>query len=268
VTISGGVIYGTFSGNITGTISGSQVIGNISGNAASITGTVAGSQVSGNIPGNAASITGSVAGSQVSGNIPGNAASITGSVAGSQVSGNIAGNAATATTASALETVNNYTVNTITMTIPPIITNPLTWRYYATNGMNNGINPGPGGTDGQGTFVVFNTDSFPTGYNISLAGGVWSCPLNGAYVVNLNITGFTDQLNGGLSLVCGGRALYDFCLFAPDSNNQNINTVAKLSAGNTIILSGTFNYTNIFSGIPGNVWVQEAKMCITMLSSS
>jgi len=97
VTISGGIIYGTFSGSITGTITGSQVIGDISGRASGLTGTLAGSQVSGNIAGNAASITGTITGSQVTGNIAGNAASITGSITGSQVSGNIAGNAASIT---------------------------------------------------------------------------------------------------------------------------------------------------------------------------
>ena len=247
VTISGGIIYGTFSGSITGTITGGQVLGDISGRASGLTGTLAGSQVTGNIAGNAASITGSIT--------------------GSQVTGNIAGNAATATTASALVTGNTYTVNTITMTIPPIIANPLIWRYYATNGMNNGLNPGPFGTDGQGSFAVFNTDSYPTSYNISWSGGIWSCPRNGVYQINIDVAASSDQDYGGLSLVCGARALYDYCLITRSSIGQSINTVVRLNTGDSVILSATNAYVRIFTGSVGNVWIQEAKICVTMLSS-
>lgn len=68
---------GTFS---TATVSSSKLTYNPSTGALSATalsGTLAGSNVSGNISGNAASITGTILGSQVSGNISGNAANIT-----------------------------------------------------------------------------------------------------------------------------------------------------------------------------------------------
>ena len=227
----------------TATIAGTQVTGNISGDAASITGTITGSQVTGNISGDAASITGTITGSQVTGNISGDAASITGTITGSQVSGDIAGNASGI--------------------INPV---PYTWRYYAPNGLNGAINPGPSGTDGQGSFVIFNTVYTPISYPISLTAGTWACPIAGVYLINLNITGFADQPNGGLALSCSGRTQFDFCLFSAASINQNINTVAIMGIGDNVILSGTDQYTRLFSGVPGNVNVQNATLCITLLT--
>jgi hypothetical protein len=105
-------------------VSGSNVTGDIAGNAANITATsnstltslpnlvVSGSQVSGNISGNAAGITGNISASQVVGNISGSAANITAtsnstltslpnlSLSGSQVAGNISGSAANITASS------------------------------------------------------------------------------------------------------------------------------------------------------------------------
>ena len=144
---------------------------------------------------------------------------------------------------------------------------PLLWRYYATNGMNNGLNPGPGGTDGQGSFAVFSTDSYPGTYNVSWAGGVWSSPLTGVYQININLAASADQDYGGLSLVCGSRGIYDFCLITRSSIGQSINTVVRLTAGNTVVLSATNNYVRTFTGSVGNVWIQDAKICITMISS-
>jgi hypothetical protein len=235
----------------TATVAGTQVTGAVAvADGLSATATVAGTQVTGAVSvADGLSATATVAGTQVTGIVAAatvaDGLSATATVAGTQVSGNIAGNAAG-------------------------IINPIsyTWRYYALNGMNNGINPGPVNTDGQGTWVVFNTDYNPTSYPIPLASGKWICPIAGVYLVNLNITGFADQPNGGLALSCAGRTNYDFCLFSAASINQNINTVAIMNVGDTIILSGTYNYTNIFSGVPGNVDVQYATMCITLLTQT
>lgn len=73
-------------GGFTGTISGADVSGNISGNARSITGDLSGSKVQGNISGNALSITGDISGSKVRGDISYNAVSITGTIRGNQIS--------------------------------------------------------------------------------------------------------------------------------------------------------------------------------------
>jgi hypothetical protein len=105
-------------------VSGSNVTGDISGNAANITATsnstltslpnvvVQGSQVSGNIAGNAAGITGTVSGAQVSGDIAGKASNITGNLPGAQVSGDIAGKSSniTATSNSTLTSLPNLSL--------------------------------------------------------------------------------------------------------------------------------------------------------------
>jgi hypothetical protein len=102
LTVTGGGFTVDASGNasvnslilrsgFTGFISGADVSGNISGNAASITGDLSGSKVQGNISGNAVSITGDVSGSKVRGDISGNAVSITGTIRGDQISSDISG---------------------------------------------------------------------------------------------------------------------------------------------------------------------------------
>ena len=92
-TLSGtlGVAFGgTGATSLTGYVKGTGT------SALSASSTIPGSDISGNISGNAASITGTITGSQVSGNISGNATNITGNLPAAQVSGTVA-NATTAT---------------------------------------------------------------------------------------------------------------------------------------------------------------------------
>ncbi len=117
-TGGGKILSGRNNGNEVFSVDGN---GKITGDGSGLTGvqastlspsaTIQGSQVSGNISGNATSITGSINGSQVNGNIAGNATSITGSITGGQVSSPVA-NAVLAATATNALALGNETPDT------------------------------------------------------------------------------------------------------------------------------------------------------------
>ena len=102
VTIKGNLVT---NGSIRGSISGSDISGNISGGAGSFSGDICGNQVIGDICGGAFYVSdggyvntyllrGTIPGSSIQGDISGNARTITGSINGSQVLGSISGGAA------------------------------------------------------------------------------------------------------------------------------------------------------------------------------
>lgn len=196
-------------------VNGSQVVGDIAGNAAGITGTVSGTQVSGDISGNAAGITGTLPGSQVSGNISGNAAGITGTVSGTQVSGNISGNAAGITGNLAALQVNNASGRFVeTSGNQSLSTTQLTLGSGNTFTMSSGAQVGILYIDPAAKVGINNTNP---AVSLDVSGTINSRPIdNGSATTidwakgNLQATSaapgaitFTNMVSGGAySLIC------------------------------------------------------------------
>jgi hypothetical protein len=232
--------------------------------AGTFTGTINGSQVSGNISGNAASITGSINGSQVNGNIAGNATSITGSITGGQVSSTVA-SAVLASSATSAGTAVALQGTAVSGTAP---TNGQVLQY---NGTNTQWQP----TDITGSFIQNGTAQQTTAsFNIdgtgvvggSLTAGGTILPLTASgnskpsFPLDFKATGNTGTSNTFRLLADGTGAapVFDFqtcsgTSCAPSSTGLLIDNTGKITfaAGQTFPGSGSVTSVGTGTGLTG-----------------
>jgi hypothetical protein len=238
ITGDGSGLTNVTAGTFTGTINGSQVSGNISGNAASITGTVNGSQVFGDIAGNATSITGTISGGQVSGSV---ASALT------------AGSATTATSAGTAAALQGTAVSN---------TAPTNGQVLQYNGTNTQWQP----ADITGNFIQNGTSQQTTAsFNIdgtgvlggSLTAGGAILPLTAAgnskpsFPLDFKATGNTGTSNTFRLLANGSGAtpVFDFQTCSgtsctPSSTGLSIDNTGKVTfASGQTFPAANFNGT-------------------------